>query len=118
MTTRLGSGQTALVTGASGGIGLDLAECFAKDGYDLVLAARTQGTLKQQAERLTQMRGVKAVPIAIDLQVQGAGRGGRAVEVGPEAGRVDRLGRGGTGGPADQQQTQEREEPCSGHPEA
>ena len=73
MTTRRGSGQTALVTGASGGIGLDLAECFAKDGYDLVLAARSEQTLKHEAERLSQTRGVKAVPIAIDLGMHGAG---------------------------------------------
>jgi hypothetical protein len=72
--TGRGSGQTALVTGASGGIGLDLAECFAKDGYDLVLAARSEAALKLEAERLTKQYGVDAVPIAIDLGVHGAGR--------------------------------------------
>ena len=36
-----GSGQTALVTGASYGIGVDLAECFAREGYDVVVTARS-----------------------------------------------------------------------------
>jgi NADP-dependent 3-hydroxy acid dehydrogenase YdfG len=46
---RLGDGQTALITGASGGIGLDLAECFAQDGYNLVLTARSQAALDAAA---------------------------------------------------------------------
>ena len=73
MATRVGSGQTALVTGASYGIGLDLAECFAKDGYDLVLAARSEATLKRVAESLAGKHGVKAAAIAADLGVQGSG---------------------------------------------
>jgi short-subunit dehydrogenase len=73
-TTGKGRGQTALVTGASYGIGLDLAECFARDGYDLILAARSEATLKQEAERLAKQYGVAAVPIAADLGVHGSGR--------------------------------------------
>jgi uncharacterized protein len=72
-THKLGKGQTALVTGASGGIGLDLAECFAGDGYDLILAARTEAALKQEADRLARQYGVSAVPMAVDLGVHGAG---------------------------------------------
>jgi len=73
MATRRGDGQTALVTGASYGIGLDLAECFARDGYDLILAARSESALEKEAERLAKQFGVKAVPIAIDLGAHGDG---------------------------------------------
>jgi short-subunit dehydrogenase len=68
-----GEGQTALVTGASAGIGVDLAECFARDGYSLILAARTEGALQEVAGRLAQAHGVKATPIAVDLGAYGGG---------------------------------------------
>lgn len=68
-----GEGQTVLVTGASAGIGVDLAECFARDGYDLILAARSAGPLGEVANRLAQTYGVKAAPIAVDLGAQGGG---------------------------------------------
>jgi short-subunit dehydrogenase len=71
--TRRGSGQTALVTGASTGIGVDLAECFASDGYDLVLAARTESALRQVADRLAAEYRVTATPIVADLQSIGGG---------------------------------------------
>jgi uncharacterized protein len=71
---RKGEGQTALVTGASAGIGIDLAECFARDGYDLVLAARSEGPLNEVATRLADKHKVKAAVIALDLGAQGAGR--------------------------------------------
>jgi len=70
---RKGEGQTALVTGASMGIGVDLAECFAKDGYDLILTARSEAALKQVADRLATKHDVEATPIAVDLGVPGAG---------------------------------------------
>lgn len=68
-----GEGQTALVTGASAGIGVDLAECFAKDGYDLILAARSEGALQEVANRLASAHGVKAHAIAADLGAYGGG---------------------------------------------
>jgi short-subunit dehydrogenase len=70
---RKGEGQTALVTGASMGIGVDLAECFAKDGYDLVLTARSEAALKDVASTLAAKHNVKTTPIAIDLGVPGNG---------------------------------------------
>ena len=71
--TRTGEGQTALVTGASMGIGVDLAECFAQDGYDLILTARSGAALQEVATRLSAAHGVKATPIASDLGVPGGG---------------------------------------------
>jgi uncharacterized protein len=72
-TERAGAGQTALVTGASMGIGVDLAECFAKDGYDLILAARSEGTLSDVAARLSATFGVNVAKFPVDLAEKGGG---------------------------------------------
>jgi len=74
--TRPGAGQTALITGASYGIGVDLAACFAADGYDLVLSARSAGPLHEVAARMAAEHGVRATAIPNDL---GAYAGGRAL---------------------------------------
>lgn len=73
MANKAGSGQTALITGASAGIGVDLAECFAKDGYDLIITARGEPALKEVADRLSKAYGVKITTIAGDLGAIGAG---------------------------------------------
>jgi uncharacterized protein len=58
---------TALVTGASSGIGWELAKLFAEDRQDLVLVARTKKKLDQFARDLTAAFGIKARAIAKDL---------------------------------------------------
>ena len=70
---RKGDGQTALITGASTGIGLGLAECFARDGYNVIIAARSEGALKEIAGRLSRENNIQATPIAIDLGVPSGG---------------------------------------------
>src|SRR5512139_178012 len=71
--SKIGAGQTALVTGASAGIGVDLAARFAAGGYDLVLAARSEAALREVSERLAKQHGVRATPIAADLAAIGGG---------------------------------------------
>jgi len=44
--------RTALITGASSGIGLELAHLFANDGYRLVLVARNRGALRELGDEL------------------------------------------------------------------
>lgn len=58
---------TALVTGASGGIGLELAELFAQDGNDLVLVARSGDKLDQLATRFAIQYKVYAKVVVADL---------------------------------------------------
>ena len=58
---------TALVTGASGGIGEELARLFAADGHDLVLVARSGDKLARLADELTAAHGVAARSLTADL---------------------------------------------------
>ena len=66
---------TALVTGASGGIGRTIAECFARDGHDVVIAARNLDALELIAEQWQQRYSVRVKGVAADLsQPDGAQR--------------------------------------------
>jgi uncharacterized protein len=56
----------ALITGASAGIGLELAKLFAADGHDLVLVARREDKLRALAEEL-ERGGVRVTILACDL---------------------------------------------------
>jgi uncharacterized protein len=57
----------ALITGASNGIGLELAREFAKHRIDLVLVARSETKLKEIASDLTTRHGIHVLVIAADL---------------------------------------------------
>jgi short-subunit dehydrogenase len=58
--------STVLITGASGGIGYELAKLFARDSHNLVLVARSADKLGQVATEL-RVRGVTVKTIALDL---------------------------------------------------
>ncbi len=72
-TTRSsGSKGLALITGASRGIGAELAKQFAQGGYDLVLVARNAGQLLDLAASINEEHGRWATTVAADLGEPGA----------------------------------------------
>lgn len=62
----------ALITGASTGLGREFAFLCARDGYDVVLVARSQPQLETLMIQITQQTGRKAIPLAADLSEPGA----------------------------------------------
>ena len=61
------SNETVLVTGASSGIGLELAKCFAAEGCRLVLVARSRQTLQSFADELRRNYRIEARVLTADL---------------------------------------------------
>ncbi len=64
--------KTALITGASSGIGLELAKVFARDGIHLVLVARSAATLRDVKAQLERDYGVSVTALSADLSIPGA----------------------------------------------
>jgi len=61
--------ETALITGASRGIGAELARCHAEQGGDLVLVARGEQELNTIKDELESAYGIKAKVIVVDLSL-------------------------------------------------
>lgn len=57
----------ALVTGGTSGIGYELAKLLAKDGYNLVIVARTDSDLQRVSNELAQQYGVEVITLSKDL---------------------------------------------------
>jgi len=71
-TTNGAPQRTALITGGSGGIGLELAKVIARNGFDVALVARKRDTLEAAAGQLEGKFQIKAHVFAADLRRQDA----------------------------------------------
>ena len=67
-------GKTALITGASAGIGAEFARALAARGTNVILVARSQDRLQTLADEVARDHGVRAEAIAADLARPGAAR--------------------------------------------
>lgn len=61
------SGQVAVVTGASTGLGLQMAKAFASQGANVVLMARRLNLLEENAAAIEKEFGVQALPLSCDI---------------------------------------------------
>lgn len=66
------AGQTALITGASSGIGKACAELFASIGVHVIITARRQDRLEKLTQELTDKYKIKCLPFQLDVQKKDA----------------------------------------------
>ncbi|PWN06429.1 SDR family NAD(P)-dependent oxidoreductase [Rhodohalobacter mucosus] len=59
--------ETALITGASSGIGMELARVFAREGYNLLITARREEKLRELANHLEEAFRINVICLAADL---------------------------------------------------
>lgn len=84
MSTTDSAPGTALVTGASSGIGFELTEVLAGEGYDTVLVSRSEDELRSIADGLEERYGTRSLVVPADLAESGSAR--RVYEAVTEAG--------------------------------
>ena len=60
-------GQVAIVTGCSGGLGVQMAKALANQGCNIVPIARRMEKLEEVAEELRKEYGVEVLPIRCDI---------------------------------------------------
>ena len=65
---------TALVTGASSGLGAEFVRLLASEGYDVVLVARSGQAMEELAQYVEERFGIEAIVIPKDLGATGAAR--------------------------------------------
>lgn len=65
-------GRTALLTGASSGIGSASAHALAREGVDLALAARREDRLEELASEIESEHGVETLTVPTDVREEGA----------------------------------------------
>ena len=70
---RVLKGRTALVTGASSGIGEAIARRLAQEGVNVVLVARSEAKLRVLATALSTDHGIRAAIVVADLIKPGSG---------------------------------------------
>ena len=61
------TGQVAIVTGASTGLGVQMARALANQGANIVCLARRQNLVEENAAKLAEEFGVKAIGVACDI---------------------------------------------------
>jgi NAD(P)-dependent dehydrogenase (short-subunit alcohol dehydrogenase family) len=84
------SGKTALVTGASEGIGAAIARRLAEEGVRVAICARTEARLEATAEEITKAAGMEVIAIPADLRTL-AGCEGFVARAAERLGGVDIL---------------------------
>jgi short-subunit dehydrogenase len=82
--------ETVLITGASGGIGLELAKVFSKEGFDLIVVARRAEELERLATTCHRDHGTRVDVRPMDLLAPGA-VGDLARELRAEGATIDVL---------------------------